>query len=154
MNALRPRCSDIKNGTAGITCDPVSPFKKPVLIPETGANRPSKPSRRRRSGFRNENPHHINRTTPNTILARSPSIADRTHSPRINPGMVASSIGQNRKIVDLNCPTWRMTTRLEHIDGIKTNDRASFNPIAKTKMGRQVVENPKPVTPLAVAAKR
>ena len=68
--------------------------------------------------------------------------------------MVASSIGQNRRIVDLNCPAWRMTTRLEHIDGIKTNDRASFNPSAKTKMGRQVVENPKPVTPFAVAAKR
>jgi len=47
-----------------------------------------------------------------------------------------------------------MTTRLEQIDGIKTNGRASFNPIAKTKIGRQVVENPKPVTPLAVAAKR
>ena len=154
MNALRPRCSDIKNGTAGITCDPVNPFKNPVQIPETGANRSSNPSGRRRSGFRNENPHQINRTRPNTTLARSPSIPDRTHNPRINPGMVASSIGQNRRIVDLNCPTWRMTTRLEQIDGIKSNGSASFNPIAKTKIGRQVVENPKPVTPLAVAAKR
>ena len=123
-------------------------------MPETGANRPSKPSGRRRSGFRNENPHHINRTRPNTTLARSASIPDSTHNPRIKPGMVASSIGQNRSIVDLNCPTWRITTRLEQIDGIKTNDSASFKPIAKTKIGRQVVENPNPVTPFAVAAKR
>ena len=137
-----------------MTCDPVSPFKNPVQIPETGANRPSKPSGRRRSGLRNENPHHINKTKPNTTLARSPSIPDRTHNPSIKPGMVAISIGQNRRIVDLNCPTWRMTTRLEHIDGINTNDSASFNPIANTKMGRQVVENPKPVTPFAVAANR
>ena len=68
--------------------------------------------------------------------------------------MVAISIGQNRRIVDLNCPTWRITTRLEQIDGIKTNDSASFNPIANTKIGKQVVENPKPVTPFAVAANR
>ena len=137
-----------------MTCDPVSPFKNPVQIPETGANLPSKPSGRRRSGLRNENPHQINKTRPNTILARYPSISDRTHNPRISPGMVASSIDQNRRIVDLNCPTWRITTRLENIDGIKTNGNASFNPIAKTKIGKQVVENPKPVTPFAAAAKR
>jgi len=68
--------------------------------------------------------------------------------------MVASSIGQNRRTDDLNRPTWRITTRLEQIDGIKTSDSASFRPIVNTKIGRQVVENPKPVTPLAVAAKR
>ena len=96
----------------------------------------------------------MSKTRPKIILAVAPSVHERTHRPSNRLGMVASSIGQNRRIVDLNGPTWRITTRFEQIDVINTNESESFKPIAKTKIGRQVVEKPKPVIPFAVAAKR
>jgi len=40
------------------------------------------------------------------------------------------------------------------MDGINTKESASFNPMANTNIGKHVVENPKPVMPLAVAAHR
>ena len=102
INTFRPRCNDIKNGTTGITCEPVSPFKKPVQMPEMGASLYSNPLGNRRSGLRNEKPHHMSKTRPKIILAVAPSVPERIHRPNNRLGMVASSIGQNRSIVDLN----------------------------------------------------
>ena len=47
-----------------------------------------------------------------------------------------------------------MTIKLVESDGIIRSGRASFKLTVRVRNGRHTVENPRPVTPLAVAANK
>ena len=54
--------------------------------------------------------------------------------------------------VILNSPAWLITSKLLAIDGMINKGSVGLRPKIKTSMGKQVVENPRPVKPFASAA--
>ena len=98
--------------------------------------------------------HQRIKIAPSTAPACVLSMRDNNYKTNTSPGKSAKSISQNRSTVSPKRPAWRMTIKFDQIDGMMTSGSASFRPMISARIGKQVVENPMPVMPLAVAANR